>query len=114
MAKFWPIALAAAVTLATAGPALAQVPDLDIGPTCRAAASGSNAPDPEAGCKRDENRARAALEERWASFPADERQRCASLVQRGGSPSYVELLTCLETAAEAAKLPKKGLEGPVK
>lgn len=114
MAKSWPIALLAAGALVTASAALAQVPDLDIGPTCRAAASGSNGADPEAACKRDEERARATLEERWAGFPANERQRCASLVQTGGSPSYVELLTCLEIAAQADKLPKKGLEGPVK
>ena len=113
MAKSWPIVLVAAGTL-IAGAALAQVPTLDIGPTCRAAASGSNAPDPEAACKRDEDQARAALEKRWTDFPASERRRCTSLTQMGGSPSYVELLTCLETAAEAAKLPKKGLEGPVK
>jgi hypothetical protein len=109
--------LAAAGTLAAVGPALPQVPQvpaLDIGPTCRAAAAGSNAPDAEAGCRRDEDRARANLEPRWASFPQDDRRRCTSLTRLGGSPSYVELLTCLETAAEAAKLPKKGLEGPVK
>lgn len=117
MAPFWPMILVAAGALAAVGPALPQVPQvptLDIGPTCRAAATGSNAPNAEAACRRDEDRARATLEARWAGFPADERQRCTSLTRMGGSPSYVELLTCLQIAAEAAKLPKKGLEGPVK
>ncbi len=114
MATSWPIVLVAAGALATAGTALADVPKLDIGPTCQAAASGSNAPNPKAACEHDENRARGTLEKRWASFPAAERQRCSSLTQMGGSPSYVELLTCLQSAEEAAKLPKKGLEGPVK
>jgi len=113
-APIWSILLVAAGALANAGPALAQVPTLDIGPTCRAAATGSNAANAEEGCRRDENRARGNLEQRWASFPASERQRCTSLTRMGGSPSYVELLTCLEAAAEASKLPKKGLEGPVK
>lgn len=114
MAPFWPIVLVAAGTLMTASPALAQVPDLDIGPTCRAAAGGSFAKDPKAACERDENRARETLGKLWAGFPADERRRCTSLTKMGGSPSYVELLTCLQAAEEAAKLPKKGLEGPVK
>ena len=35
-----------------------------------------------------------------------DRQHCTSLTQMGGSPSYVELLTCLQIAEEAAKLPK--------
>ncbi len=115
MARFWPIALVAAGTLVTAGAALAQVPTLDIGPTCRAAAGAgaSNATDPKAACERSENSARDELKKRWASFPADQRRRCTSLTRMGGSPSYVELLVCLTAAEEAAKLPKEGLEGPL-
>jgi hypothetical protein len=115
MARSWPIILVAAGTMLAAGSALAQMPTLDTGPTCQAAAEGgSDARRTKESCERDENRARATLEKRWAGFPADQRRRCTGLVQRGGSPSYVELLTCLETAAQAEKLPKKGLEGPVK
>jgi hypothetical protein len=37
-----------------------------------------------------------------------------SLSGLGGSPSYVELLTCLEMAKAAANLPAEPLNGPVK
>ena len=37
-------------------------------------------------------------------FPA-EQQRCTRLTTLGGSPSYVEMLTCLEMAQAAKKLP---------
>lgn len=114
MATSWPILLIAVGTLAAAAPVRAEVPELNIGPTCQAAAIGSNAQNPKEACERSENGARAELKKQWAGFPADERRRCTSLTEMGGSPSYVELLTCLQAAEDAAKLPKKGLEGPVK
>lgn len=106
MPALWPIVLVAAHT------AMGEVPKFDIRPTCQAASADSQIHRPPGACEGDENSARAALQKQWSGFPLRERERCATMVQAGGSPSYVELLICLQTAAEAAKLPKRGLEGP--
>ncbi len=107
MAALWPIVLVAAHT------AMGEVPKLNITPTCRAASTDTQVHRPQGACERDENQARAALEKRWRSYTVAERQRCTTMVLTGGSPSYVELLTCLQTAAEAAKLPQGKLEKPM-
>ena len=83
-----------------------QVPRLNVEPSCQAAAesagtSGRNA----ATCLQDENTARGKLEQEWSQFSATERQNCLQLSNLGGSPSYVELLTCLEMAQAARQLP---------
>ena len=109
MPALWPIVLVAANT------ALADMPKFSINPTCKGTTVNSPTAPPKDACKRDEEQARAQLQKQWTSFPVADRQHCASLTQMGGSPSYVELLTCLQIAREAAKLSgDKGLEGPVK
>jgi len=106
MAALWPIVLVAAHT------ALGEVPKFDITPTCRASSTDSQIHRPQGACERDENQARTTLEKQWSGYAAADRQRCITLTGTGGSPSYVELLTCLQTAEEAAKLPKRGLVEP--
>jgi hypothetical protein len=108
MPVLWPIVLVAAHT------ALAEVPRFDIEPTCRGASAGSGFQRPQGACERDEQQARNALQQKWTTFSLAERERCTTMTEMDGSPSYVELLTCLQTASEASKLPKKGLEGPMK
>jgi hypothetical protein len=100
MPAFWPI------LLTTAQPTLAadRVPNLDIAPTCRAATAAGF-------CQRDERRARDKLDDSWTDFTAAQRDRCSSLARMGGAPSYVELLTCLEMAKAADKLPDPKLDG---
>ena len=95
--------------------AASEVPDLDIGRSCRAAATAEHRADrSEDACRRDENRARDELQRKWPGFAAAEQARCTSLSHRGGSPSYVELLTCLEVAKQANHLPDdSGLKGGV-
>jgi hypothetical protein len=84
-----------------------RVPKLNIEPSCRAATSSAvSANRTEEACKQDEQRARGKLEEQWASFEPAQKARCTSLSHRGGSPSYVELLTCLELAQSAKELPE--------
>lgn len=81
-------------------------PQFNIEPGCRAAATSAVAPNrtPDA-CKRDENDARKKVESEWSHFKAADRDRCVRLSSLGGSPSYVELITCLELAQAAANLP---------
>ncbi len=89
------------------------VPKLDVDTSCKAAAA-NGVQRPQGACLQDEHQARATLEQQWKQYTAAERQRCTTLTSLGGPPSYVELLTCLETAKEAAKLPNdSGMKGPL-
>ena len=49
--------------------------------------------------------ARGKLNDEWGQFTPAQKTRCVSLTGLGGSPSYVELLTCLELAEAAKELP---------
>ncbi len=75
------------------------IPVFDTAPGCRAAqevASGRFD-----ACMRDEADARAQLATQWDKFIASDRATCAQNETTGGSPSYVELLTCLQMARDA-------------
>ena len=85
-----------------------KVPELNIEPTCRAATTAgirATASQDASACKRDESDARGKLEQGWDQFTAQERARCVRLSTHGGSPSYVELLTCMEMSKHANSLP---------
>jgi hypothetical protein len=88
------------------------VPKLNVEPSCRAAADaaamgalpGANTRD-LGSCMRDENEARDTLAKEWSQFAAKDQQRCVRETQIGGSPSYVELLVCLEMIRDAGQDP---------
>jgi hypothetical protein len=84
------------------------VPQLDTSLSCRSvgatALMGSGNRN-TAACERDESEARGKLEQEWSQFTPAEQARCTRLSTLGGSPSYVELLTCLEMAKAAKQLP---------
>ncbi len=99
------------VILASSQIALAsdQVPQLNVEPSCHAAAMAQPAADRhEDVCKRDEMQARDKLQQEWGQFSGAQRDHCVTLSTLGGSPSYVELLTCLEMAKDAAGKPITG------
>jgi hypothetical protein len=83
-------------------------PNLNVKPSCEAAAGrtameqapGTNVRD-VASCLRDENEARDQLAKEWAQFSPGEHELCTSVTKTGGTPSYVELLVCLEMNREA-------------
>jgi hypothetical protein len=54
-------------------------------------------------CLNDEKTAREDLAREWAQFSADDKATCTDET-KNFNPSYVELLTCLETARDA-KIP---------
>jgi hypothetical protein len=86
-----------------------KVPELNIEPSCQAAAATAVMPGRDAkSCLQDEHNARDKLEKEWGEFNAAERSHCLQLSHTGGSPSYVELLTCLEMAQAARQLPPAG------
>lgn len=77
------------------------VPRLDYETTCRAARPLSVVDKtPYQTCVQDETLARSQLERQWAQLPADAKGRCMQEATLGGSPSYVELLTCLQLAKD--------------
>ncbi len=53
-------------------------------------------------CLEDENQARDELQRGWSKYPAKYRQQCVSETRVSGSPSYVEVLTCIQMFVEAA------------
>lgn len=107
-----PAVLAGALVLAGTqiAPAADEVPRFDIGPSCKAAATAAvTTSRDESACKADENAALDKLKQDWGQYNTTQRGHCVRLSSLGGSPSYVELLTCLELAKAAAELPDEGL-----
>jgi hypothetical protein len=106
--------LLAALLLASAGIAAAQsMPNIDVGPSCRAAAKVSAAgmqQDYES-CLKSEGAARDALAQQWNSFLAADRGSCFRLTTTGTPGTYTELLTCLEMKRDARKLPDSSTIG---
>ena len=82
------------------------VPKFDVERTCRPAAAVSALPGrTAAACQHDENDARTKLEHEWTRYNAAQRSQCEHFAGlRDVRPSYVELLTCLEIAKQAAEL----------
>jgi hypothetical protein len=77
-----------------------SVPKYDMARTCRldhAAASGLAVSESMKSCVRDEKRALGQLQKQWSKFPAQKRAGCVSQNTIGGTPSYVGLLTCLQS-----------------
>jgi hypothetical protein len=77
-----------------------NVPNFDIGRECR---SEDDSKALVAQCATDEARARDQLQPQWDQFSAHDKTVCISETSMDSSPSYVELLTCLEMARDAKK-----------
>jgi hypothetical protein len=80
-------------------------PQLDVGRSCDAAASHGLNGRTRDSCMSEENTAQGTLNDKWKDFTARQHERCTGLVHMGGPPSYVELLTCLEMAEQAKRIP---------
>jgi hypothetical protein len=65
-------------------------------------------------CKRDEEDAHSKLQQDWAQYSPAQRTGCVRFSSLGSSPSYVELLTCLEMAKQAKELPEASKTGTVR
>lgn len=98
-----------AAFLALSAPAqAAEVPTLDVSPTCRPLPGADVKIDTDR-CLKTEREARDQLERQWVDFPAGDRKLCTQRAAMAGMPSYVELITCLEMKREAARLPADAL-----
>ena len=102
MAALLPILLASSQLFLAAD----QAPQFDVAPSCRAAANAAVMLNrSEESCARSENEARTKLTQEWSQFSEQQQGHCVRLSMLGGSPSYIELLTCLEIDNAAKKLP---------
>jgi hypothetical protein len=78
--------------------AATSVPNADIESICRDARSGALPEDSSlafSACVHDERTALETLRRRWTSYSAEARGTCTAVADEI-TPSYVELLTCLE------------------
>ena len=91
MSARWVIVALAPALLAAAP---AGVPNLNVKSTCHS--SGSLQDQAADACMKDELGAKVELSKMWTRIPANVRKTCADEVRIGGSPSYVELLTCAQ------------------
>ena len=55
-------------------------------------------------CIRSEEAARDQLKKSWGEFSAKDKVGCVATAKIGGSPSYAELITCLEMNRDLQKL----------
>ncbi len=90
------------------------VPTLDVKTSCTDAQkfSSDNGKSAFKGCMQDETIARDELSKRWTSFKPKDRQDCVEQA-RTPSPSYVEVLTCLEMNTDAIGNSSKGGGKPI-
>ena len=119
LAAFAAVAASQAPTRAANDSPRNELPQFDVKPSCNSATKAANDLN-KAGdnlrpgdrsadnCVQDEMNARSKLNDEWAQFKISERQRCTRLATQlsttGGPASYVELLTCLEMARQAANI----------
>jgi hypothetical protein len=82
-------------------------PKLNIDPSCEAAARSvlSLGRDTEA-CRSDERDAENLLVKNWSLYSGAHKTQCVDMTSRGGSSSYVELISCLDIMRDAAAIHK--------
>jgi hypothetical protein len=80
-------------------------PELNVGPSCDAAARGAIAAgrDREA-CMGDERAAKDLLAKGWDKYAPADKSQCVGMNSKGGPASYVELLSCLEIMRDAKSI----------
>src|SRR5258706_4077759 len=84
-------------------PVADAMPKLDIARECQF--EGGIKPTQER-CAADEAQARNELQNEWKQFGADAKKQCNQETTADDSPSYVELLTCLEMERDVRNTPK--------
>ena len=89
------------VILATLSPIPVSdgLPKLDIAKECSFEGGSSDA---QGICVRDETQALRQLQGAWSQYAAADRSSCTVETVTGGYASYIELLSCLEMAHDAA------------
>jgi hypothetical protein len=93
------IALVALILgLSTAIARAGSPPKLNVEPTCNATADYETfVGRTKKACLDEEHAAQSTLAENWSTYSAADKTQCTGTVNMGGPPSYVELLSCIET-----------------
>lgn len=77
------------------------VPKFDIARNCKGeTAIASGVEETMASCVRAEEQAKNELAGQWGRFARDDKAACIGATSLDGTPSYVELQTCLEMYAD--------------
>jgi hypothetical protein len=84
-------------------PVADTAPNFDIARECKF--EGGIKPTQER-CAADEAQARNQLQNEWKQFGPDAKKQCNQETTADDSPSYVELLTCLEMERDVRNTPK--------
>ena len=102
-------ALAAAISsIASAASAADPFPKFDIAKNCKAeVAENSGIGETLESCTRDEQQAMQELMPQWDHYRREDKNVCMRETGLDGSPSYVELQTCLEIADEKPRAKDK-------
>jgi acyl-CoA synthetase (AMP-forming)/AMP-acid ligase II len=78
------------------------VPTFNVTSSCHAAAAVPGAAENRMQtCLQSEQRARDEIVQAWSKATPAARTRCTQTASVGGSPTYTELITCLEMARES-------------
>ena len=80
------------------------VPSINPEPSCRSVAARAKPIGDIEVCMRLEQAARDELVKRWEAFNTDDKATCIPLTTAGGTPTYTELLTCLDVRRDARLL----------
>ena len=99
LVPFFALPMAAHLVIAVAD----RVPNLDVTPSCRAAAAEAISKDRTQSCVESEQKAREQLAKDWSTYPAADRTNCLSAII-SFEPTYTELITCLEMERDAKQL----------
>jgi hypothetical protein len=91
------------VILASLHPVADTVPKFDIAKECRFEGGTQQM---QERCAADEAQARGTLQNEWAQFNASQKTQCNGETSADNTPSYVELLTCLEMERDVKNTPK--------
>jgi hypothetical protein len=95
-----PIVILASLPLSTVAD---NAPKFDIARECQSEGGSQATLDR---CAADEAEARNQLQSQWIQFGAHDKSVCMEETTIDGTPSYVELLTCLEMARDVKKTSK--------
>ena len=80
------------------------VPKFDIVKNCKAEiADTGGVGETLESCMNDEEQSRQWLVQQWDHLAARDKRECISETSGDGTPSYVELQTCLEMATDSAR-----------
>ena len=104
-----PLIFAVVILIAGATQATAQgVPSFKVEQGCRDVSRGPNKLTTFDKCMRDEKNARDDLATNWETFVASDRRVCLAETSYDGTPSYVELLECLNMARDTREQTERG------